>query len=47
MLTQLLGYSYADAAEACCVPIGTIRSRVARARGVLVELVGEPAALVH
>ncbi len=47
VLTQLLGYSYADAAEACCVPIGTIRSRVARARGVLVELVGEPAALVH
>ena len=41
------GYSYAEAAEACCVPIGTIRSRVARARGVLVVLVGEPAALVH
>jgi RNA polymerase sigma-70 factor (ECF subfamily) len=46
VLTQLLGYSYAEAAEACSVPIGTIRSRVARARGVLVELVGEPAAAV-
>jgi RNA polymerase sigma-70 factor (ECF subfamily) len=42
VLTQLLGYSYAEAAEVCDVPIGTIRSRVARARGVLVELLGEP-----
>ncbi|MET0629191.1 MAG: sigma-70 family RNA polymerase sigma factor [Acidimicrobiia bacterium] len=37
VLTQVLGYSYADAAEVCGVRIGTIRSRVARAR---VELVG-------
>lgn len=34
--TQVLGLSYAEAAEVCGVPIGTIRSRVARAR---VELV--------
>jgi RNA polymerase sigma-70 factor (ECF subfamily) len=31
-LTQILGYSYAEAAEVCDCPIGTIRSRVARAR---------------
>jgi RNA polymerase sigma-70 factor (ECF subfamily) len=43
VLTQLLGYSYVEAAEACCVPIGTIRSRVARARGSLIALLGEPA----
>ena len=35
VLTQLLGLSYAEAAEACGVPIGTIRSRVARARADL------------
>lgn len=32
VLTQVLGLSYAEAAEACDVPVGTIRSRVARAR---------------
>lgn len=35
VLTQLLGLSYADAALACDVPVGTIRSRVARARADL------------
>ncbi|WP_067500479.1 sigma-70 family RNA polymerase sigma factor [Actinoplanes sp. TFC3] len=30
--TQLLGLSYAEAAEVCACPVGTIRSRVARAR---------------
>jgi RNA polymerase sigma-70 factor (ECF subfamily) len=35
VLTQLLGLSYADTAVACGVPVGTIRSRVARARGDL------------
>ena len=34
--TQVLGLSYADAAEVCQCPIGTIRSRVARAREDLV-----------
>jgi RNA polymerase sigma-70 factor (ECF subfamily) len=44
VLTQVLGYSYVEAAEACGVPVGTIRSRVARARAVLTALLGEPAA---
>jgi RNA polymerase sigma-70 factor (ECF subfamily) len=35
VLTQLLGLSYAEAAEVESVPIGTIRSRVARARDEL------------
>ena len=30
--TQVLGLSYAEAAEVCGCPVGTIRSRVARAR---------------
>jgi RNA polymerase sigma-70 factor (ECF subfamily) len=42
VLTQVLGYSYAEAADACEVPVGTIRSRVARARSVLTALLGEP-----
>ncbi|MDQ1619875.1 MAG: polymerase sigma-70 factor, subfamily [Actinomycetota bacterium] len=36
VLTQLLGYSYAEAATVCACPVGTIRSRVARAREDLV-----------
>lgn len=36
VLTQVVGLSYAEAAEVCAVPVGTIRSRVARARGDLV-----------
>jgi RNA polymerase sigma-70 factor, ECF subfamily len=37
VLTQLHGLAYAEAAEVCGVPVGTIRSRVARARIALVE----------
>jgi RNA polymerase sigma-70 factor (ECF subfamily) len=37
VLTQLHGLAYAEAAAVCDVPIGTIRSRVARARMTLVE----------
>jgi RNA polymerase sigma-70 factor (ECF subfamily) len=37
VLTQLLGLSYADAAEVAGCPVGTIRSRVARARADLVR----------
>jgi RNA polymerase sigma-70 factor, ECF subfamily len=42
VLTQVLGYSYAEAADVCDVPVGTIRSRVARARAVLAALIGDP-----
>ena len=37
VLTQVTGLSYAEAAEVCEVPIGTIRSRVARARADLLD----------
>ena len=36
VLTQLLDLSYAEAADVCECPVGTIRSRVARAREDLV-----------
>ncbi|MCI4676402.1 RNA polymerase sigma factor SigC [Candidatus Mycolicibacterium alkanivorans] len=39
MLTQVLGLSYAEAAEVCGCPVGTIRSRVARARDDLLSAV--------
>lgn len=39
--TQVLGLSYAEAAHVCGCPVGTIRSRVARAREDLVEAIGE------
>jgi RNA polymerase sigma-70 factor (ECF subfamily) len=39
ILTQLLGLSYEEAAGVCECPIGTVRSRVARARADLIELV--------
>ncbi|HEX5616543.1 MAG TPA: sigma-70 family RNA polymerase sigma factor [Acidimicrobiia bacterium] len=44
VLTQMLGLSYDEAATACGVPVGTIRSRVARARADLVALLGDAAA---
>jgi RNA polymerase sigma-70 factor (ECF subfamily) len=37
VLTQVVGCSYAEAASVCGVPIGTIRSRVARAREQLLD----------
>jgi RNA polymerase sigma-70 factor (ECF subfamily) len=45
VLTQITGCSYAEAADLCGVQIGTIRSRVARARAELVELVREARAV--
>ena len=36
VLTQTLGLSYAEAAEVCSCPVGTIRSRVSRSREELV-----------
>lgn len=41
VLTQSLGMSYADAAEVCGCPVGTIRSRVARAREDLITSMRE------
>jgi RNA polymerase sigma-70 factor, ECF subfamily len=35
VLTQMIGCGYAEAAEICGCPVGTIRSRVARARADL------------
>ncbi|MFF0793748.1 sigma-70 family RNA polymerase sigma factor [Streptomyces sp. NPDC001848] len=48
ILTQLLGLPYAEAAEVSDCPVGTVRSRVARARAALMDLLDEaerPAAL--
>src|SRR6185437_9211881 len=41
VLTQILGLRYPEAAEVLGCPIGTIRSRVARARDALVAGLGE------
>jgi RNA polymerase sigma-70 factor, ECF subfamily len=41
VLTQIIGLSYADAARVCACPVGTIRSRVARARMDLVAALDE------
>ena len=41
VLTQVVGLTYGEAAEVAGVPVGTIRSRVARARGDLVAALGE------
>ncbi|NMO92656.1 sigma-70 family RNA polymerase sigma factor [Actinomycetospora sp. TBRC 11914] len=44
VLTQLLGLGYAEAAEVLGCPVGTIRSRVARARADLVDALEQPSA---
>lgn len=41
VMTQLLGMSYAEVAQVCDVPVGTIRSRVSRARADLLAALGE------
>ncbi|MBW0009729.1 MAG: sigma-70 family RNA polymerase sigma factor, partial [Pseudonocardiales bacterium] len=43
ILTQMLGLDYAATAEVCGCPIGTIRSRVARAREDLIRAVNASA----
>lgn len=45
VLTQVLGLSYEEAASVCDCPIGTIRSRVARARNDLLTAVRDAEAL--
>jgi RNA polymerase sigma-70 factor, ECF subfamily len=42
VLTQMLGCSYAEAAAICGCPVGTIRSRVARAREDLDAMITGP-----
>ena len=44
VLTQVIGLSYAEAAKVCDCPVGTIRSRVARAREDLLGVLEEAAA---
>lgn len=46
-LTQVLGLSYDEAAAVCGCPVGTIRSRVARARAALVALVADDGPASH
>jgi RNA polymerase sigma-70 factor, ECF subfamily len=41
VLTQLLGLSYGETARVCECPVGTIRSRVARARADLLALLAD------
>lgn len=43
VLTQVSGLRYAEAAVVCGVPIGTIRSRVARARADLLQALTDDA----
>jgi RNA polymerase sigma-70 factor (ECF subfamily) len=41
VLTQMLGFSYDETAHICECPIGTVRSRVARARDDLIGLTAD------
>jgi RNA polymerase sigma-70 factor (ECF subfamily) len=43
VLTQVLGLTYAEAADVAGCPVGTIRSRVARARDDLLRATGDEA----
>lgn len=41
VLTQMVGLPYAEAAEVSDCPVGTVRSRVARARATLMDLLAD------
>ncbi len=45
VLTQIIGLSYAEASVACQCPVGTIRSRVARARAELIDAIAGQSAV--
>lgn len=47
VLTQLFGLTYEETAAACDCPVGTVRSRVARARDDLIALMDHPQAASH
>jgi RNA polymerase sigma-70 factor, ECF subfamily len=47
LLTQVAGLSYAEAAEICGCPVGTIRSRVARARDDLITAMHDQGITPH
>ena len=42
VLRDLCGYDYAEIAELTSVPIGTVRSRIARGRAALAGIIGNP-----
>jgi RNA polymerase sigma-70 factor, ECF subfamily len=46
ILVCATGLSYEEAADVCQVAVGTIKSRIARARDRLVDLLGDDAARV-
>ena len=43
VLRDLCGLDYAEIAEVLDVPVGTVKSRIARGRAVLADLLGNPA----
>jgi len=47
VLTQVMGFRYQEAAKIFNCPVGTIRSRVARARSELMTMVDEPPNHLH
>jgi len=47
VLTQMIGLSYEETAVVCGCPVGTVRSRVSRARADLVAMTVEAAQATH
>jgi RNA polymerase sigma-70 factor (ECF subfamily) len=47
ILTQLVGLPYAEAAKVSNCPVGTVRSRVARARAALMDLLDDGATVLR